>query len=73
MFGDSKTKFYDDSILPGTKTKRMIILQVNLFYDDSILPGTKTVMFTQLLRYLFYDDSILPGTKTDRLRHPAGY
>ena len=34
--------FYDDSILPGTKTANLLAKQEDLFYDDSILPGTKT-------------------------------
>ena len=34
--------FYDDSILPGTKTDNEYIAKMNMFYDDSILPGTKT-------------------------------
>ena len=58
-------KFYDDSILPGTKTgssrgKRRV------FYDDSILPGTKTLPTIHFQSFQFYDDSILPGTKTGK-------
>ena len=34
--------FYDDSILPGTKTCINMKLFKSEFYDDSILPGTKT-------------------------------
>ena len=34
--------FYDDSILPGTKTKKHNVCMAIRFYDDSILPGTKT-------------------------------
>ncbi len=56
--------FYDDSILPGTKTVGFKRFTVVSFYDDSILPGTKTLIFLALTSNLFYDDSILPGTKT---------
>ena len=35
-------KFYDDSILSGTKTYRTFAKQATMFYDDSILSGTKT-------------------------------
>ena len=35
-------RFYDDSILPGTKTTATKKDQAMMFYDDSILPGTKT-------------------------------
>ena len=38
----SMDKFYDDSILSGTKTIAKTLLTENLFYDDSILSGTKT-------------------------------
>ena len=34
--------FYDDSILPGTKTNGYSKNSKAMFYDDSILPGTKT-------------------------------
>ena len=34
--------FYDDSILPGTKTALTGTNRDTVFYDDSILPGTKT-------------------------------
>ena len=57
-------QFYDDSILPGTKTRLPCIFQPAPFYDDSILPGTKTHFSILCAVYLFYDDSILPGTKT---------
>ena len=56
--------FYDDSILPGTKTLRISNLWVSWFYDDSILPGTKTYSLVTQQPLGFYDDSILPGTKT---------
>ena len=35
-------QFYDDSILPGTKTTAVDTCKDGMFYDDSILPGTKT-------------------------------
>ena len=35
--------FYDDSILPGTKTVLPQISVPEMFYDDSIIPGTKTM------------------------------
>ncbi len=35
-------EFYDDSILPGTKTSDGVHPNELGFYDDSILPGTKT-------------------------------
>ena len=38
----SISRFYDDSILPGTKTCLKICTGRKKFYDDSILPGTKT-------------------------------
>ena len=38
----NEIKFYDDSILPGTKTQESIEELADAFYDDSILPGTKT-------------------------------
>ena len=41
--GLPQSKFYDDSILPGTKTFLGLEDHVILFYDDSILPGTKTL------------------------------
>ena len=56
--------FYDDSILPGTKTCCAIAVFQSSFYDDSILPGTKTYVLYKAVDSLFYDDSILPGTKT---------
>ena len=56
--------FYDDSILPGTKTRGRPLRKSLRFYDDSILPGTKTIVIQKASLYLFYDDSILPGTKT---------
>ena len=56
--------FYDDSILPGTKTVFFINRRSERFYDDSILPGTKTRNLLELFQHMFYDDSILPGTKT---------
>ena len=36
------TRFYDDSIPPGTKTVSRFGLTKYEFYDDSIPPGTKT-------------------------------
>ena len=36
-------KFYDDSILSGTKTDYRNMAAHGKFYDDSILSGTKTV------------------------------
>ena len=60
----SISRFYDDSILPGTKTCLKICTGRKKFYDDSILPGTKTDGDIQPRRHKFYDDSILPGTKT---------
>ena len=56
--------FYDDSILPGTKTQYTNMRDNIQFYDDSILPGTKTNIQDSFKCYPFYDDSILPGTKT---------
>ena len=56
--------FYDDSILPGTKTVRGSTHKFFKFYDDSILPGTKTPVQYKGIERKFYDDSILPGTKT---------
>ncbi len=56
--------FYDDSILPGTKTCVAVCLKGLRFYDDSILPGTKTSAVIAVVNLPFYDDSILPGTKT---------
>ena len=38
----TQPQFYDDSILPGTKTTATKKDQAMMFYDDSILPGTKT-------------------------------
>ena len=38
----SISRFYDDSILPGTKTCLKICTGRKKFYDDSILSGTKT-------------------------------
>ena len=38
--------FYDDSILPGTKTFALPCGTAVMFYDDSILPGTKTGKYT---------------------------
>ena len=35
-------QFYDNSILPGTKTKLPSVITKSMFYDNSILPGTKT-------------------------------
>ena len=35
-------EFYDDSILPGTKTACEFLHYIKTFYDDSILLGTKT-------------------------------
>ena len=58
------TGFYDDSILPGTKTLCRYIPHKGQFYDDSILPGTKTVLPQISVPEMFYDDSIIPGTKT---------
>ena len=63
-------KFYDDSILPGTKTMNKQLHQDILFYDDSILPGTKTPPIVSVTSTRFYDDSILPGTKTSILISP---
>ena len=57
-------QFYDDSILPGTKTRWSHSAIRQWFYDDSILPGTKTCVAVCLKGLRFYDDSILPGTKT---------
>ena len=57
-------RFYDDSILPGTKTDFLNKYIDYVFYDDSILPGTKTTDDLINFCYWFYDDSILPGTKT---------
>ena len=37
-------KFYDDSILSGTKTLQQMLSYMFRFYDDSILSGTKTYM-----------------------------
>ena len=56
--------FYDDSILPGTKTPPIVSVTSTRFYDDSILPGTKTSVDEYIASEKFYDDSILPGTKT---------
>ena len=56
--------FYDDSILPGTKTAAEEYYTYDRFYDDSILPGTKTIFLLVHINAMFYDDSILPGTKT---------
>ena len=56
--------FYDDSILPGTKTCCDRKSSCWMFYDDSILPGTKTNEVLSFDNNMFYDDSILPGTKT---------
>ena len=56
--------FYDDSILPGTKTSFPDNRNTFKFYDDSILPGTKTEGTGYIPYNEFYDDSILPGTKT---------
>ena len=58
--------FYDDSILPGTKTFPLCAHKNSTFYDDSILPGTKTIFVKCFIKQLFYDDSILPGTKTKK-------
>ena len=57
-------QFYDDSILPGTKTTYIYNNLLYKFYDDSILPGTKTSIPIHNNSPWFYDDSILPGTKT---------
>ena len=62
----NEIKFYDDSILPGTKTCLKICTGRKKFYDDSILPGTKTNYGASVTKKSFYDDSILPGTKTDK-------
>ena len=35
-------RFYDDSILSGTKTQMRVLYSHKQFYDDSILSGTKT-------------------------------
>ena len=35
-------RFYDDSILSGTKTETPLYNKILSFYDDSILSGTKT-------------------------------
>ena len=40
----NQIQFYDDSILPGTKTKSSHKRYGIQFYDDSILPGTKTTI-----------------------------
>ena len=68
----NQIQFYDDSILPGTKTARVIYKEHSEFYDDSILPGTKTITFCKVTYFLFYDDSILPGTKTYPFEGCAG-
>ena len=60
-------EFYDNSILPGTKTYRHWVVMPGLFYDNSILPGTKTDLFRDCGEIQFYDNSILPGTKTSNL------
>ena len=57
-------RFYDDSILSGTKTKDRKEIKRCRFYDDSILSGTKTVRRFYCADVEFYDDSILSGTKT---------
>ena len=46
--------FYDDSILPGTKTQAISVKNTSTFYDDSILPGTKT-----LVRQTFFTKSFM--------------
>ena len=63
--------FYDDSILPGTKTIDLLIIRFLTFYDDSILPGTKTHPCVNNCIHEFYDDSILPGTKTKPYTNPS--
>ena len=62
--GLSEFRFYDDSILSGTKTKLHPEKRAGKFYDDSILSGTKTYSPIHLPFPPFYDDSILSGTKT---------
>ena len=57
-------RFYDDSILSGTKTVRRFYCADVEFYDDSILSGTKTRSASGKHGFQFYDDSILSGTKT---------
>ncbi len=39
---DRMLRFYDNSILPGTKTGARVLMRMKKFYDNSILPGTKT-------------------------------
>ena len=69
----NEIKFYDDSILPGTKTCLKICTGRKKFYDDSILPGTKTERKRHRNYYKFYDDSILPGTKTAVVNRSSCY
>ena len=56
-------RFYDDSILSGTKTHMGKSRQEAKFYDDSILSGTKTSnriashMKTKCCTFLFHKTS----------------
>ena len=59
-------KFYDNSILSGTKIVCLIVCCKFLFYDNSILSGTKIILLTVQLSHVFYDNSILSGTKMER-------
>ena len=43
----SMDKFYDDSILSGTKTDPVFRCPHVVFYDDSILSGTKTWIYAR--------------------------
>ena len=56
-------RFYDNSILPGTKILLGSDICPKMFYDNSILPGTKIGKLCVVSEYGFYDNSILPGTK----------
>ena len=57
-------RFYDNSILLGTKTKGLLQNLQFFFYDNSILLDTKTHEDKVKQDADFYDNSILLGTKT---------
>ena len=58
-------KFYDNSILSGTKIDDNMVWIGLWFYDNSILSGTKIGRDEVLPGMEFYDNSILSGTKIE--------
>ena len=56
-------RFYDNSILSGTKILRDDYFKEVMFYDNSILSGTKIRRIHNTFLMMFYDNSILSGTK----------